>query len=103
MKRLGLSTLGLILGLNPAMLLAQKKEDFIALQRDVAALEAHGFPVFSSAIAGADERAARSWTIMVRSSTEHKGCARILPLTCLTYFADAKTLSGTGTLRAYSP
>jgi len=39
MKRLGLSTLGLILGLNPAMLLAQKKEDFIALQRDVAALE----------------------------------------------------------------
>jgi TolA-binding protein len=41
MRRLGLSALGLILAFefSPAMLLAQKKEDFIALQRDVAALQ----------------------------------------------------------------
>lgn len=39
MKRLGFFTLALTFAIQPATLLAQKKEDFIALQRDVAALQ----------------------------------------------------------------
>jgi TolA-binding protein len=39
MKGLGFLTLGLTLVLSPAMSLAQKKEDIIALQRDVATLQ----------------------------------------------------------------
>jgi TolA-binding protein len=39
MKGLGFLTLGLTLVLTPAMSLAQKKEDIIALQRDVATLQ----------------------------------------------------------------
>jgi TolA-binding protein len=39
MKGLGFLTLGLALVLSPAMSLAQKKEDIIALQRDVATLQ----------------------------------------------------------------
>jgi TolA-binding protein len=39
MKSLGLLTLGLALVLSPAVLRAQKKEDFLQIQRDVAALQ----------------------------------------------------------------